>query len=67
MILIFKYNYKILKFFPKDENLNLIEYANTNLPNSTPYKIVSSIQDLTDKDLEDLLDTPDGLSTNSLF
>jgi|688.fasta_scaffold1422921_2 hypothetical protein len=67
MILIFKYNNKILKFFPKDENLNLVEYANTNLPNNIPYKIISSIENLTDEDLVDLLNTPDGLSTNNIF
>lgn len=67
MILIFKYNDKVLKFSPRDETLNLIEYANANLPKDTAYKIVSSIENLSDVELTDLLNNPDGFSQNNLF
>jgi len=67
MILLFEYNDKVLKFFPKDVNMDLIEYANSNLPKDTPYKIVETIDNLNDIELNNLLDSPDGFSNNNLF
>jgi len=67
MILLFKYNDKVLKFFPKDVNMDLIEYANSNLPKDTPYKIIETIDNLNDIELNNLLNSPDGFSNNNLF
>jgi hypothetical protein len=67
MVLIFKYNDKVLKFFPHNNDLNLKDYANNNLPNGTPYKILYSINNLTDQDLITILNDPDGYSNNSNF
>lgn len=67
MILLFKYNDKILKFFPKDSSLDLLEYVNSNLPKDTPYKIVETIDGLSEVHLNNLLASPDGFSNNNLF
>lgn len=67
MILLFKYNDKILKFFPRDINIDFIEYVNSNLPKDTPYKIVENIDNLSEVDLNNLLSSPDGFSNNNLF
>lgn len=67
MILLFKYNDKVLKFFPRDETIDLITYANSTLPKDTPYKIVSSIDNLNSNELMELLNSPDGFSNNNLF
>lgn len=67
MILLFKYNDKILKFFPRDANMDLIEYVNSNLPKDTAYKIVQTTEGLSEDDLNNLLASPDGFSTNNLF
>lgn len=67
MILIFKYNNKYLKFTPNNKDTNLIEYADTNLPNGTPYKILENIDNLNDQDYDSLFVVPDGFSNNTLF
>lgn len=67
MILLFKYNDKVLKFFPRDANMDLIEYVNSNLPKDTAYKIVKTTEGLSEDDLNNLLASPDGFSTNNLF
>lgn len=67
MILLFKYNDKYLKFIPHDDNCDLVDYSNNNLPNGTPYKILSSIDNLSDSDYEILLNSPDGVANNSVF
>lgn len=58
MILLFKYNNKILKFIPNDETLDLIQYAKENLPSGTKYKIIQNIEEIT----ENILDNPDGIT-----
>ena len=67
MILLFKYNDKVLKFFPRDATIDLIDYVNSNLPKDTAYKIVDSIENLNENEIKDLLNTPDGFSNNNLF
>ena len=67
MVLIFKYNDKVLKFFPHNNDLNLTDYANENFPNGTPYKILDSIDNISDDDLNTILKDPDGFSNNSNF
>ncbi len=67
MILLFRYDNKSLKFTPHNQDMDLIQYANSNLPNGTPYKIVDSTDNLTEQDYTVLLDSPDGFSNNNLF
>ena len=65
MILLFKYQNKILQFTPRDQSINLTEYADTNLPNGTSYRILETIDNLTTQDLEIMLNSPDGISNNT--